>query len=173
MLQLAGLPASSPGNLREAKQPKAETVARVRAIIALDAVPVRPLPPPLDTRMPTPFRARTHRAAPAIMLPDRHPEPARPSISEAAAKEAEQAAHRRALARRNGGGVAGAQPMPAPAAFQAGLLTTANDAMRAMIIGWPDLWHRLVAESKAAGELPGAYFVRAVRLGLDALADGA
>jgi hypothetical protein len=171
VLRLAGLPGSSVGNLREAKRPKPETVARVRALIALEEVPSVPLALPLDARLPAPFRERTHAAAPSIRLPDRHPAPARPSITEQVAREAEAAAHRRAAARVIGHQhVIDAPPMPAPAAVQAGLLTTPNDAMRALITGWPDLWRRLISESKAAGQLPGAYFAQAVERGLDALA---
>jgi hypothetical protein len=254
---LAGLAASSLSNLRLAKNPKPDTVDRVRALLALAAPPETPLPAP--ARMPpagappsrsvpaaatdvsgrslaaeieawrTHYRISKHRAAllcgftgtaglthlaraerprretverirqalaarpivAAIPEPQRaiaaergaqqlaHAAertimaPARPTISEAAAREAEAAAHRRALARRNGGVVGEAQPlppMPAPAALQAALIDTPPDAMRAVARAWPELWRRLVEESRARGKLPGAYFFDVVRRGLDELA---
>ncbi len=93
------------------------------------------------------------------------------SIAEQVAMEAEDAARRRSVARMIGHSqVVQVPAMSAPEAIQAGFLDTPNDAMRTLITGWPDMWLRLIADSKAAGKLPGPYFVQALERGLDALA---
>lgn len=169
-LALAGLPTSAAGNLRVSNRPKDSTVARVRALVSLDAVPASQLPRPPVSPPAGDGRShhRVHPAAPPVSI--EHPAPARPSISIEVAREAEALAHKRAAARfRNRSSEIESTPMPRPAAVQAGLLTTPNDAMRALITAWPRVWQRLVEQARAAGVLPGVYFFDAVERGLDLL----
>lgn len=170
----SGLTEQTVLSIRHAERPLERTVARVRAAICGGAA-AGPVVHVLGQRR----NPRSHRRVPGYedRLDDiraRMPAPARPAISEAAAREAEEAARRRAVARSTGT-ARKAVPitrLPAGAALQAGMIETVGDTVAAVQRRWPEIWARIVAQAGAARMLPGALLADALEMGLDAMEAG-
>jgi hypothetical protein len=169
-VRASGISAQTINSIRHAAFPKPSTIARVRDFIAAhhdglppehsDVVPNR-RGPALVKRSGREGLASARAASVA---------PARPSISEAAANEADDAARRRAA---RGGSARGpvrhvllADAAPAEILATA-LVETPGDLIGRVRAAWPELWAGVVQAARASGEPAGATLMRVISRGLE------
>ncbi|MEG3177030.1 hypothetical protein U1872_12380 [Sphingomonas sp. RB3P16] len=168
----SGISAQTICSLKHSAYPTARTIARVRDFIAAhyDGFPPRHVAVPPNGRGPGMANAG---AAGLVTARAASIAPARPSISDAAAREADEAARRRAAAR------SGSQRAPVPHALPAdaapaeilatGLIETPADLITRVRSAWPELWAGVVRASRARGEPAGATLMQVISRGLEGI----
>ena len=166
-------------SIQHAQRPMELTVKRVRSFMEENPTccpGVRKASggwmPPANPKAPAPSQVKHCAGASALERALAvSVEPARPSISAAAAAEADEAARRRSFARTGSPRAPVPHALPIDAApaevFATALVETPGDLIARVRAAWPELWAAVVKVSRASGEPAGATLMRVISRGLE------